>query len=215
MAAPVMEAAAMFFARAALGACGNETLSSERQLDNALQSYVPENKRAEIRGVLATRAFSLLTPCTQGKSSLRIVSPQDRLYRMQQAFARGDLRSVRATVDTLSDMRRASRPGDLSLDYTYQEAWLKTAMGDTSGAIQQLDLALAALPTLSGMALKEVGAAAAVGRAITLRADLANSQHDAPAATRWSAALVALWSGADAELQPTVSRMRELAGLKK
>jgi hypothetical protein len=112
-------------------------------------------------------------------------------------------------------MRRASRPGDLSLDYTYQEAWLKTAMGDTVGAIQQLDLALGALPTLSGMALKEVGAAAAVGRAITLRADLANSQHDAPAATRWSAALVALWSGADAELQPTVSRMRELAGLKK
>jgi eukaryotic-like serine/threonine-protein kinase len=215
IAAPVAEAAANFFARAALGACGDATLSSERQLDNALQSYVPENKRDEIRAVLATRAFSLLTPCTQGKSSLRIVSPQDRLYRMQQAFARGDFPSVRATIDTLSDMRRASRPGDLTLDYTYQEAWLKTAMGDTVGAIQQLDLALGALPTLSGLALREVGAAAAVGRAIALRAELAESQHDVRAAKKWAAALVALWSGADAELQPTVSQMKELAGLKK
>jgi hypothetical protein len=215
IAAPVADAAAKFFARAALGACGDETLSAESQLDNALQGYVPENKRGEVRAVLATRAFSLLTPCTQGKSALRIVSPQDRLYRIQQAFARGDLRSVRATFDTLSEMRRASRPGDLTLDYTYQEAWLKTAMGDTAAAIQQLDLALGALPTLSGIALKEVGAAAAIGRAIALRAELANSQHDARAAKKWGAALVALWSGADTELQPVVSRMKELAGLKK
>jgi eukaryotic-like serine/threonine-protein kinase len=215
IAAPVAEAAANFFARAALGACGDATLSSERQLDDALQSYVPENKRNEVRAVLATRAFSLLTPCTQGKSSLRIAAPQDRLYRMQQAFARGDFRSVRATIDTLSDMRRASRPGDITLDYTYQEAWLKAAMGDTVEAIQQLDLALGALPTLSGIALEEVGRAAAVGRAIALRAELANSQHDARAAKKWGAALVALWSGADTELQPTVSRMKQLAGLKK
>jgi hypothetical protein len=215
IAAPVAEAAANFFARAALGACGEATLSSERQLDNALQGYVPENKRGEIRAVLATRAFSLLTPCTAGKSSLRIASPQDRLYRMQQAYARGDFRSVRATIDTLSEMRRASRPGDLTLDYTYQEAWLKTAMGDTTGAIQQLDLALGALPTLSGLSLKEVGAAAAVGRAIALRAELANSQRDAPAARKWAGALVALWSGADKDLQPTVSRMKELAALNK
>ena len=215
IATPVGEAAANFFARAALGACGGATLSSERQLENALQSYVPENKRDEIRVVLATRALSLLTPCTQGKSSLRIVSPRDRLYRMQQAFARGDFSSIRAITDTLSEMRRASRPGDLTLDYTYQEAWLKTAMGDTVGAIQQLDLALGALPTLSGIALKEVGAAAAIGRAIALRAELADSQHDVRAAKKWAAALVALWSGADPELQPTVSRMRELAGLKK
>jgi hypothetical protein len=215
IAAPVADAAANLFARAALGACGDATLSSERQFDIALQSYVPENKRDEVRGALATRAFSLLTPCTQGQSALRIVSPQDRLYRMQQAFARGDVRSVRATIDTLSEMRRASRPGDLTLDYTYQEAWLKTAMGDTAAAIQQLDFALGALPTLSGLALREVGVAAAVGRAISLRADLANSQRDAPTARKWAAALVALWSGADRELQPTVLRMKELAGLKK
>jgi hypothetical protein len=213
IAAPVADAAANFFARSALGACGDATLSSERQLDNALQSYVPETKRDEVRAALATRSFSLLTPCTQGRSSLRIVSPKDRLYRMQQAFARGDFRSVRATVDTLSDMRRASRPGDISLDYTYQEAWLKTAMADTVGAIQQLDLALGALPTLSGLTLKEVGAAAAVGRAIALRADLANSQHDARAAKKWGAALVSLWSEADTELQPVVVRMKRLAGL--
>jgi hypothetical protein len=207
----VAEAAANVFARAALGACGPELTASLIGLETQLRSYVPENERSQTRSILADRSFSLMAPCTNAKSALRIALPQDRLYKMQRAFARNDLRTVRATLDSLTVIRRAGKPNDLTLDYTFQEAWLKSAMGDTAGAISQLDLALGALPTLDGHALKEAGVAAALGRVMALRADLAASRNDTRAAQQWASALIALWSGADRELQPTVSRMRQIA----
>jgi hypothetical protein len=130
---------------------------------------------------------------------------------MQRSFARNDLRAVRATLDSLAVIRRAAKPNDLTLDYTFQEAWLKSAMGDTAGAINQIDVALGALPTLNGHALRDPAVAAALGRSMALRADLAASRHDPRVAQQWASALVALWSSADSELQPTVSRMRQLA----
>jgi hypothetical protein len=155
----------------------------------------------------------MLAPCTGGQSSLKIEAQYDRLFRMQQAFARKDLRTVRAVFDSLAEMRRDSRPGDLTLDYTYQEAWLKTAIGDTAGAIRQLDLALNALPSLNGFSFRDPGVAAAAGRAFALRADLAFAQRDFRTARHWGQALVSLWRSADAPLQPTVTRMRQLASL--
>jgi serine/threonine protein kinase/tetratricopeptide (TPR) repeat protein len=207
----VAEAASTLFARAALGACGPELTASLNGLETRLRSYVPENQRSQTRSVLADRSFSLMAPCTNGMSSLRIQAPQDRLYKMQRSFARNDLRAVRATLDSLAVIRRAAKPNDLTLDYTFQEAWLKSAMGDTADAIAQLDVALGALPTLNGHALRDPAVAAALGRSMALRADLAAARHDTRSAKQWASALVALWSGADSELQPTVSRMRQLA----
>jgi serine/threonine protein kinase/tetratricopeptide (TPR) repeat protein len=207
----VADAASTLFAHAALGACGPELTASVNGLETRLRSYVPENQRSETRSVLADRSFSLMAPCTNGVSSLRIQAPQDRLYKMQRSFARNDLRAVRATLDSLAVIRRAAKPNDLTLDYTFQEAWLKSAMGDTAGAINQIDVALGALPTLNGHALRDPAVAAALGRSMALRADLAASRHDPRVAQQWASALVALWSSADSELQPTVSRMRQLA----
>jgi hypothetical protein len=207
------EAAANLFAHAALGACEPGARSLEDALERQLQSYVPENQRYQIRAVLATRSFSMLAPCTNAQSSLKIEAPRDRLFRMQQAFARKELRTVRAIFDSLSLMRRNSRPGDLTLDYTYQEAWLKTAIGDTAGAIRQLDVALNALPSLNGISFRDPGVAAAIGRTFVLRADLAFARHDFQTARHWAGALLALWLGADAPLQPTVTRMKQFASL--
>ncbi len=215
IAPPLMDAAAKLFANAALGVCGAPTESLEQELENQLQAYVAETRRNEIRASLADRSFSMMAPCTGAQSALRILTPVDRLHRMQRAFARNDLRTVRATFDSLATMRRSSRPGDLTMDYTYQEAWLRSAMGDTAAAIRQLDLALGALPTLSSIPLKEPGAAAAVGRAMALRTDLAIAQHDTVTARQWASALVKLWVNSDRELQPTVARMRGIAGLTR
>jgi len=211
IAPPLAAAGADLLAYAALGACGEQVSQLLRTVERQLQSYVAETHRAEVRRVLKNRALSMLVPCTGGQSALEIAAPQDRLYRMQRAFARGDVRTVRATFDTLSQMRRGSRPGDLTMDYTYQEAWLKAAIGDTAAAIDQLDLALGALPTLSAVSLQEPGAAAAVGRAMVLRTDLATGQRDFRTGRQWAAAVSALWSKADEPLQPTVARMRQLA----
>jgi eukaryotic-like serine/threonine-protein kinase len=215
IAPPLADAAANLFAAAALGVCGETATSLEQALDRALQSYVPEVNRNEARTLLASRSYSMLVPCTGGQTARLIQSPNDRLYRMQVAFARGDVSVMRATFDTLARMRRSSRAGDLSMDYTYQEAWLRAAIGDTAGAVSQLDLAFGALPALNGVALrKDVGAAAAVGRAMVLRADIAGAQHDTRTAKHYAAALAVLWGNADSQLQPTVARMRRLAATK-
>jgi hypothetical protein len=215
IAPPLAEAAANLFAAAALGVCGETATSLQQALERSLQSYVPEVRRDEARTLLAARSYSMLVPCTGGQSARLIQTPGDRLYRMQVAFARGDIATVRATFDSLATMRRSSRAGDLSMDYTYQEAWLKTAIGDTAAAVTQLDVAFGALPALNGVALKkDVGVAAAVGRAIALRADLAKSQHDDRTAKRYALALVSLWANADILLQPTVARMKRIAAIK-
>ena len=119
---------------------------------------------------------------------------------------------LKQRLRAIAQSRRAYRPGDIALDYTYQEAWLKAAIGDTAGAILQLDPSLNAIPTMSASALREAGAAAAVGRAMGLRADLAAATGDLKNAKRWGSALAALWMDADPVLQPTVSRMKALAG---
>lgn len=208
----VQEAGANFFARAALGVCGQDLALAERALEQKLESYVTEQERPVVRAAVKWRGLSMSSPCTQGRSALDISAPNDQLYRMQQLFARGDFTGVRAAFKELAVARQGMRPGDVSLDYTYQEAWLRAAIGDTSAAIQRLDLALNALPTLSRAALREGGAAAAAGRAMMLRADLAAATGDKRSAQRWARNTVSLWGDADPLLQREVARMKALAG---
>jgi hypothetical protein len=105
---------------------------------------------------------------------------------------------------------RTQKPGDVSLDFTYQVAWLRAASGDTVGAERQLDLALRALPSLSPTSIREVASAAALGRAMVLRADIAAARNEMDERRRWSAAVAALWRASDADLQPVVARMRAM-----
>jgi serine/threonine protein kinase len=208
--APLQEIGANFFSRAALGVCDDGLGDSRQLLEQQLDSYIAEENRREVRAALEWRPLSLAAPCSGGRSALEITAPEDRLYRMQQSFARGNLNSVRETFNEVARTRRGMRAGDISLDYTYQEAWLRAAIGDTVQAIKTLSLALNALPTLSAAALKEPAAAAAAGRAMMLAADLASAAGDKRSARRWAGAVADLWKDADPALQPSVSRMKAL-----
>jgi hypothetical protein len=84
-------------------------------------------------------------------------------------------------------------------------------MGDTAAAIRQLDLVLDALPTLGTLAIREEPQAAAVPRAMALRAELASARRDSATARRWAGSALALWANADAPLKPTVDRLRTFA----
>src|SRR6266516_4545371 len=206
------ETGAKLFARAALGVCDADLANLQKTLEQRVESYAAPEHRAEFLAALEQRALSFTSTCTRGASALRIpASEEDDLYRMQQAFAQGDFNAVRSRLRAQTIARRAMRPGDISMDYTYQEAWLRAAIGDTAEAIKQLDRSLTALPTLSATAVKEPAAAAAVGRAILLRADLAAATGDARGARTWASALVDLWRGADLPLQPTVTTMKRVA----
>jgi hypothetical protein len=119
---------------------------------------------------------------------------------------------VRTIMDSVSKSRHWYRPGDVALEFTVQEAWLRAAAGDTSDAEMQLDLVLNALPTLNARtAVQEVAQAAAVGRAMVLRAELAAARRDPATAKRWARNVVDLWAHADASLKPTLDRMKAIS----
>jgi ParB-like chromosome segregation protein Spo0J len=109
-------------------------------------------------------------------------------------------------------VRAGFRPGDIALDHTVQEAWLRASVGDTAAAERQLDLVLEALPTLGVQSVRESAQAAAIGRAMVLRADLAAAKKNTVVARRWSGAVLDLWAGSDQALKPTLDRMHLLAG---
>jgi hypothetical protein len=84
--------------------------------------------------------------------------------------------------------------------------------GDTADAEHLLDLSLNALPTLGTGLLTEVPQAAAITRAMALRADLAARRGDRPTAKRWADGAAALWASAEPSLRPNLERMRRIAG---
>jgi hypothetical protein len=131
--------------------------------------------------------------------------------RLFQQLARGDVSRVRAALDS-AQAGRLVRPGDVALDRTLSEAWTRATLGDTAAAIRQLDLTLTALPTLPSHILDEPGMAAAVGRAMAYRAELAARTGDLGTAALWAGRVLTLWTHSDPSLAPTIARMRQLAG---
>jgi hypothetical protein len=214
--APAVTAIAMrLFARASLGVC-DDTLSMLRaEIDRVLDSYAQPNRRTQIRASAIGRAASLAYPC-MGTAAVRDIPPTSPLDRAQRAHAQRDWNRARAVLDTLRTViRTMDRPGDVSLDHTVQEAWLRAASGDTTAAIRQLDLVLEALPTISTYTVRDPALAGAVGRAMTLRAELAAARVDTPTAQRWAGHALALWASADGPMQPTLRRLRTLASANR
>jgi hypothetical protein len=135
----------------------------------------------------------------------------DYLLEIQRAANKHDTASVRRLLGAVAKMRVLGRPGDLSIYLTYQEAWLRLQVGDTAGAVHQLDATLAALPTLNPYLLDHVQDAAFLVRAMALRSDIAAAAGDSRTAGRWGSAVSELWAGADAPLTSVVARMKERA----
>ena len=208
---PVRTAASKLFADAALGVCGADVGAARKDFDDAVDRYVAPADAHRLSQEILGRPLSMLAPCTRGASAMQIDAPTDRTSRMQKALARGDRKTFEAIGDSIALRIRTRRPGDLSPDFTYQQAWLRAAFGDTAAAIAQLDRSLRALPGLSPPALKEAGSAAAIVRAMILRADLAVAKGDAETARKWGNTVSILWSDADPSLQPDLRRMQALA----
>ena len=208
---PVIDAAAPFFAFAALGVCSDTTRAVERRLDEQLSHYVAETQEKQLRRAVKARPLSMLAPCTGAKSSLGVEAGTSRLLKLQQAFARNDTHTLNSLLEGVANDAKTQRPGDVSLDFTYQVAWLKSAMGDTADATRQLDRALGALSSLSAFSLRDAASAAAAGRAMVLRAELADARGEVEQKKKWARAVADLWATADRPLQPVVAKMRALA----
>jgi hypothetical protein len=198
------------FVRAALGVCDDSLMVLSRAVDDLLQSYTQATGREAMRASLLARPMSLAYPCV-GARGFAGIAPQMPLDRAQRAEAARNIVVVQATLDSVDVSRRAVRPGDVSLDFSVQEAWLRAAIGDTAGAVRRLDLVLNALPTLGSWAVREEAQSAALGRAMLLRAELAAAQKDNVQRRRRAGEALSLWKHADAPMYPTLERLRALA----
>lgn len=211
VAPPLAAAGARLFARAAFGVCDDSVKILRRELEKTLESYSTPARRATARQVIVWQAAGLSFPCA-GAEAFTNLDPTSPLDRAQRAFAAGSHSQARAILDSVAAIRAGSRPGDVALDFTVQEAWLRAATGDSAAAERQLDLVLDALPTLSARTSVLEGAqSAAVGRAMALRADLAINRGDTLTAKRWAKNVVELWKSADPALKPTIDRMKSIA----
>jgi hypothetical protein len=99
-------------------------------------------------------------------------------------------------------------PGTMGTDRLYHHATVLLALADTAGAVAQLDAALAALPRVRTILTEVPPQAGAVGRAMLLRAQLAQRLGDRPTATRWARSAQILWGDADPELRAPLDDLR-------
>jgi hypothetical protein len=205
------DAAAALLMRAALGVCDDSVRSLPASIVRTLDSYVGAAQRQQASDKLLERPISLAVPCTGPNASLIVKQPVSSLVRVQQVAARGDRLGVIRMLDSVADTRRGMRPGAVSLDHMIQEAWLADFTGDPRRAAAMLDLTLTALPTLSSFIVTEPVMAASVGRAMAYRAELAARLNDPSSAALWASRVLTLWGHSDANLAPTMTRMRRLA----
>ncbi len=209
---PMLEdASTALFVRAALGVCDDSLRALHTKVGTLLESYVNPAQRERARTGILARPVQLAVSCLGPSSTLALNAPGMPLLQAIQLLARGDAPRARAQLDSIQRPRRLIRPGEFALDYTLTEAWLRAALGDTTGATHQLDLTLTALPTLSPYVLYEPGMAAAVGRSMVFRAELAARHGDVGSAALWAGRVLTLWAHADPSLAPTLARMKALA----
>jgi hypothetical protein len=208
IAPPLTAAWSLLFARAALGVCDDSLVTLVHDIDRLLESYTQPSGRDAVRRDLLGRPGMLAFPCAARELD---VGPSIVPLARAQAAA-SNVRQARLLLDSTLARRAGYRPGDVSLDYTVQEAALRAAIGDTSSAIRQLDLVLNALPTLGTFAVREEAQAAALGRALALRAELAARAGDKPTAVQRARQALTLWQDADPPVATRLGRLREIAG---
>ena len=135
----------------------------------------------------------------------------DYLLDLQRALTRGDRAQASRQLGAINAIRATQRPGDVAIDATLAEIRALLVHGDTTMARERLGRILDVLPTLSSDLLLEVPQAAALVRAMALRAELAAMAGDSVQARRWAAVVVTLWSGGEGDTPAILSRMRGLS----
>ena len=208
---PVMESAMALLAYASLGAPVDSILAGRQRVERLVPTWVAGPRQRMIRDALLERPLMLAFPVLGADVVSGARPPHNYLRQIQWSVATGDSAGAREALAAASRSRRDLRPGDLSIDFAYQEAWLLAALGDTAGAVQLLDRLLGALPTLGSFLLSQVPQAAALVRSMALRAELAARRGETGTMRSWATAVVTLWGDADPELETVMARMRTMA----
>jgi serine/threonine protein kinase/tetratricopeptide (TPR) repeat protein len=211
---PLTDAALGLFAYSAFGTPVDSLVALEDRLERLIPSYVERRMRTRARQAMLDIPAVLAFPERGVRPMHRSKAGGNYRLVMQWELARGDTAALRRDFAELREIRRNLHPGDVAFDGTYHEAWLHLAIGDTAEATHLLDLSLNALPTLGTYLLDQLPQVATLVRGMALRAQVAAQAGDSSLAKHWAQNVILLWSGADQELQPTVARMRAIAGTR-
>ncbi len=206
---PIKETGRSLLGYASLGGPADSITALARRIGDQLQSYVELDRREQIRLALLDKPRTLVFPQLEPRGNGGR-GDGGGLRDLQRRLARGDTGGVRQGISQLDASRRAIHPGDIAMEFTFQEAVLLLGIGDTAAAVSRLDRVLNALPTLGPDLLAEVPQAAAVTRAMALRAEVAVGKGDGVVGRRWARGVALLWAQADASLGPTLERIRKI-----
>jgi hypothetical protein len=206
------EAALGLFAYSSFGTPVDSIRTLEQRVERLIPSYVEPAKRAAARQAMLDIPAVLAFPERGLRPIHRPKAGGNYRMVMQWKLAQGDTAGVRQEYRKIRELQRNLRPGEISFDATYHEAWLLLAIGDTAEATQLLDLSLQAMSTMGADLIDQLPEVATLVRGMALRAELAARAGAPTTASRWAHDVLTLWSNADSELQPTITRMRGLAG---
>ncbi|HEX8691903.1 MAG TPA: BTAD domain-containing putative transcriptional regulator, partial [Longimicrobium sp.] len=175
--APLAEAWADALVYGSLG-MARESEAAERQVERLIGTWIAPANRAAVRTALLGSPRRLGWGLGAARAWRAPLAEPDFVVEMQQLLARGDARAARERLAGVAQARGSRRPGDLTLDFVFPEAELRLALGDTAGAVEELDRTLAALEALPPTVLDRVDEAAGLTRAMRLRAAVASVRGD-------------------------------------
>jgi tetratricopeptide (TPR) repeat protein len=208
IALPVLAARERLTAYAAVGVPADSLRRLPVAVDSLIRLWSPRNSVA-LRELLLVEPSIMAFPSV-GAGPLHRPAAPDYLIRLQVRLAGGDRAGVRVALDSLAARRRGLRPQDVSMGAFYQENWLRLQTSDTAGTVDALDRMFSDLSLLPSGVLSDVTNAAALVRALAMRAAL--DERGGVTGRRWARAVSVLWRDAVPELAPLVRTMEHLGG---
>lgn len=200
---PLAQAQADAVLYAALG-LEPEAGEAESALLRLVEAWIEPAARGPVHTALLNGSRRLSFRTSAARVRRLPLQEVDPVLEMQQMLAQGNAAGARARLAALLEGRGPRRPGDLTAEFTLAEAEVHLALGDTAGALAELDRSLLALEALPLTVLDRVEETAGLLRAMRLRAELAEARGDPRTAARWRGALATLWSGGDSRLRRTL-----------
>jgi hypothetical protein len=201
----------VLLAFASAGAPRDSIIAYERRIEE-LTASLPDATRPRARSALLDVPAELVFQDMGARPAHRLTPPGPPWdLALQSALSRSDTAWVRTKLDAaLRENGGVPADPESPPDGVYLEAQLRLAIGDTNTAERALDAPLNNLAALHTMLFRYLPLAGALVRMMALRAELATMRGQPTIARRWAGSVVALWSGAEPALQPTVTRMKRI-----
>jgi serine/threonine protein kinase len=197
-------------AYASMGVEPDSIAAIAERITQNIRSLIPPAKAESVRDAILARPFALAAPVIGSGPLASLGSNGDLMVRAIRFLANNNRLSARRLSDSLIAHHSDNAPGEITMDAVYQDAWLRTAVGDSAGAALLLDNALRGLSVALPSILANPVEAACLVRATILRAELAAAMRRPAIAKARAAEAYQLWGRGDPLIIASLARIAEL-----